>query len=617
MCGLVGAVSKRDITNILLNSLLRLEYRGYDSSGLAIINYHGKIDRLRRLGKVNKLIEAVNQKKPIGNIGIAQTRWATHGEPSEINAHPHISNNIVIVHNGIIENHEFLRQKMKNRGYKFLSSTDTEVIAHLIHWEQNQTKSLPLELNVKRVLPQLSGNYSMLIIDSKNPTIIVACCSGSPLVIGCGLKENFIASDQLALLPVTSSFIYMEEGDIAVISNENISINNKIGNKIKHNIIEYEFREDESLLHNKGNYKHFMQKEIYEQPHVISNTLKGRINNNTINLSELNSVYIQNILKKVDNIKIVACGTSYNAGMVSRYWFESLAKISCDIEIASEFRYRKLVTKKNTLFITLSQSGETADTLAALRRAKKMCYISTLAICNVANSSLVRESDLVIMTKAGTEIGVASTKSFTTQLIVLLMIVVEIGKLNGMSKESEYEIASALKMLPMRINQIFEQDQKIKKLAEQFTNINNVLFLGRGDQYPIAVEGSLKLKEISYIHAEAYAAGELKHGALALIDNNMPVIVMASYNNEILDKLKSNIEEVSSRGGIVYIFADFRIKFRNVNGMMKIIALPYVEEITAPIYYVIPLQLLSYYVALLKGNDVDQPRNLAKSVTVE
>ncbi|GAA0504908.1 glutamine--fructose-6-phosphate transaminase (isomerizing) [Tatumella terrea] len=608
MCGIVGAVAQRDIAEILLEGLRRLEYRGYDSAGLAVVDKPGEMTRLRRLGKVQALVDAAEQHPLPGGTGIAHTRWATHGEPSEENAHPHVSGNIVLVHNGIIENHEELRAQVRALGYQFTSETDTEVVAHLIHHEQKQGGSL-CEV-VQRVIKQLRGAYGMVIMDSNDPSVLVAARSGSPLVIGCGVGENFIASDQLALLPVTRRFIYLEEGDVAEVTRRSVTIFAD-GERVFRPEIESSARYDAG---DKGTYRHYMQKEIYEQPMAIKSTLQGRFHQGIIDLSELGPE-AESLLGQAEHIQIVACGTSYNSGLVSRYWFESLAGIPCDVEIASEFRYRKSVVRKNSLLITLSQSGETADTLGALRLSKKLGYLGSLAICNVPGSSLVRESDLALMTKAGVEIGVASTKAFTTQLTVLLMLVAKMARLNGQPEEVEHQIVHALQALPSRIEQILAHDKQIEALAEGFSDKHHALFLGRGDQYPIAMEGALKLKEISYIHAEAYAAGELKHGPLALIDADMPVIIIAP-NNELLEKLKSNIEEVRARGGLLYVFADQDAGFTDSENM-KIIPLPHVEEVLAPIFYTIPLQLLSYHIALIKGTDVDQPRNLAKSVTVE
>ena len=610
MCGIVGAVAQRDVAEILINGLHRLEYRGYDSAGVAVVNEHHELQRVRCLGKVKALDEAVSEKPLIGGTGIAHTRWATHGEPSETNAHPHASGTFAVVHNGIIENHEELRELLKSRGYVFLSQTDTEVIAHLVEWEMRSTDSL-LEA-VKKAVKQLTGAYGMVVMDSRHPEHLVAARSGSPLVIGLGIGENFLASDQLALLSVTRRFIFLEEGDIAEITRRTVDIYDTYGNKVEREIHESNLENDAA---EKGKFRHFMQKEIYEQPTALINTMEGRINHENVIVDSIGNG-AKNILEKVEHIQIVACGTSYNAGMVARYWFESLAGVSCDVEIASEFRYRKFVTRSNSLLITLSQSGETADTLAALRLAKEKGYMAALTICNVAGSSLVRESDLAFMTRAGVEVGVASTKAFTTQLAALLMLVTALGKVKGhISAEKEHEIIKAMQSLPAEIEKALAFDTEIEALAEDFAEKHHALFLGRGAFYPIAVEASLKLKEISYIHAEAYAAGELKHGPLALIDADMPVIVVAP-NNELLEKVKSNIEEVRARGGQLYVFADKEAGFTPSEGM-KIITMPKVNDIVAPIFYTIPMQLLSYHVALIKGTDVDQPRNLAKSVTVE
>lgn len=610
MCGIVGAVAQRDVAEILINGLHRLEYRGYDSAGVAVINKQNELQRIRCLGKVKALDEAVSEKPLIGGTGIAHTRWATHGEPSETNAHPHSSGTFAVVHNGIIENHEELRKLLKSRGYVFLSQTDTEVIAHLVEWEMRSTDSL-LEA-VQKSVKQLTGAYGMVVMDSRHPEHLVAARSGSPLVIGLGIGENFLASDQLALLSVTRCFIFLEEGDIAEITRRTVDIYDTHGNKAKREIHESNLENDAA---EKGKFRHFMQKEIYEQPTALINTMEGRINHENVIVDSIGNG-AKGILEKVEHIQIVACGTSYNAGMVARYWFESLAGVSCDVEIASEFRYRKFVTRPNSLLITLSQSGETADTLAALRLAKEKGYMAALTICNVAGSSLVRESDLAFMTRAGVEVGVASTKAFTTQLAALLMLVTALGKVKGhISVEKEREIIKAMQSLPTEIEKALAFDSEIEALAEDFAEKHHALFLGRGAFYPIAVEASLKLKEISYIHAEAYAAGELKHGPLALIDADMPVIVVAP-NNELLEKVKSNIEEVRARGGQLYVFADKEAGFTPSEGM-KIITMPKVNDIVAPIFYTIPMQLLSYYVALIKGTDVDQPRNLAKSVTVE
>ena len=610
MCGIVGAVAQRDVAEILINGLHRLEYRGYDSAGVAVVDPNHELHRVRCLGKVKALDEAVAVKPIIGGTGIAHTRWATHGEPSEANAHPHTSGNFAVVHNGIIENHEELRELLKSRGYVFNSQTDTEVIAHLVEWEM-RTASTLLEA-VQRTVKQLTGAYGMVVLDREHPEHLVAARSGSPLVIGLGIGENFLASDQLALLSVTRRFIYLEEGDIAEITRRTVDIYDTNGQKVEREVHESNLENDAA---EKGKFRHFMQKEIYEQPNALINTMEGRILHNNVIVDAIGNGASE-ILEKVEHIKIVACGTSYNAGMTARYWFEALAGVSCDVEIASEFRYRKFVTRPNSLLVTISQSGETADTLAALRLAKEKGYMAALTICNVSSSSLVRESDLAFMTRAGVEVGVASTKAFTTQLAALLMLVTAIGKVKGnISGEQEVEIVKALQSLPAEVEKALAFDKDIEALAEDFAEKNHALFLGRGEFYPIAMEASLKLKEISYIHAEAYAAGELKHGPLALIDADMPVIVVAP-NNELLEKVKSNIEEVRARGGQLYVFADKEAGFTPSEGM-KIITMPKVNEIVAPIFYTVPMQLLSYHVALIKGTDVDQPRNLAKSVTVE
>ena len=610
MCGIVGAVAQRDVAEILINGLHRLEYRGYDSAGVAVVDPNHELHRVRCLGKVKALDEAVAVKPLIGGTGIAHTRWATHGEPSEANAHPHTSGNFAVVHNGIIENHEELRELLKSRGYVFNSQTDTEVIAHLVNWEMRTASNL-LEA-VQKTVKQLTGAYGMVVLDREHPEHLVAARSGSPLVIGLGIGENFLASDQLALLSVTRRFIYLEEGDIAEITRRTVDIYDANGQKVEREVHESNLENDAA---EKGKFRHFMQKEIYEQPNALINTMEGRILHNNVIVDAIGNGAAE-ILEKVEHIQIVACGTSYNAGMTARYWFEALAGVSCDVEIASEFRYRKFVTRPNSLLVTISQSGETADTLAALRLAKEKGYMAALTICNVSSSSLVRESDLAFMTRAGVEVGVASTKAFTTQLAALLMLVTAIGKVKGnISNEQEVEIVKALQSLPAEVEKALAFDKDIEALAEDFAEKNHALFLGRGEFYPIAMEASLKLKEISYIHAEAYAAGELKHGPLALIDADMPVIVVAP-NNELLEKVKSNIEEVRARGGQLYVFADKEAGLTPSEGM-KIITMPKVNDIIAPIFYTVPMQLLSYHVALIKGTDVDQPRNLAKSVTVE
>ena len=606
MCGIVGAVAQRDVAAILVDGLHRLEYRGYDSAGVAVLGADKHMQILRRVGKVKALDEALEAKPLLGGTGIAHTRWATHGEPSEINAHPHRSGKIAVVHNGIIENYEELRSELQARGYVFQSQTDTEVIAHLVEWEFRTSNSL-LEA-VRKAVKQLRGAYGPVVLNEEEPEHLIVARSGSPLVIGYGIGENFLASDPLALLSVTRKFAYLEEGDVAEITRTTVDIYDSEGNKVEREIHEGNFEQDAA---DKGQYRHYMQKEIFEQPVAIMNTLDGRIKDGKVSLDSI-APNAAEILSKVKHIQIVACGTSYNAGMVARYWLESLAGVACDVEIASEFRYRKFVTRPNSLLVTISQSGETADTLAALRLAKEAGFMAAMTICNVATSSLVRESDFAFMTKAGVEVGVASTKAFTTQLTCLLLLTAALGRLKGnMSEAQEADIVHALQRLPAQIEMALTHEKEIEKLSEDFADKQHSLFLGRGEFYPIAMESALKLKEISYIHAEAYAAGELKHGPLALIDSEMPVIVVAP-ENDLLEKVKSNIEEVKARGGQLFIFAD-----HDAGLGYKTLVFPKVDEVTAPIFYAVPLQLLSYHVALIKGTDVDQPRNLAKSVTVE
>ncbi|EFX92526.1 glutamine-fructose-6-phosphate transaminase (isomerizing) [Actinobacillus ureae ATCC 25976] len=610
MCGIVGAVAQRDVANILVDGLHRLEYRGYDSAGVAVLNEEHNMQIVRRVGKVKALDDAISANPLVGGTGIAHTRWATHGEPSETNAHPHRSGKIAVVHNGIIENYEELKVALQERGYVFQSQTDTEVIAHLVECELRTSSSL-LEA-VQKTVVQLRGAYGTVVMNQDDPSRLIVARSGSPLVIGYGVGENFLASDPLALLSVTRRFAYLEEGDVAEITRHTVDIYSRDGQKVEREIHEGNFEADAA---DKGPYRHYMQKEIFEQPVAIMNTLDGRIENGKVKIDAIGPNAAE-ILAKVEHVQIVACGTSYNAGMVAHYWFEAIAGVSCDVEIASEFRYRKFVTRPNSLLITLSQSGETADTLAALRLAKESGYMSAMTICNVASSSLVRESDFAFMTKAGVEIGVASTKAFTTQLTCMLLLNVAIGRLKGtVSEEQEHHIVQALQRLPAQIESALVFDKAIEKLSEDFADKHHTLFLGRGEYYPIAMESALKLKEISYIHAEAYAAGELKHGPLALIDSEMPVVVVAP-ENDLLEKVKSNIEEVRARGGQLYIFADHEAGFEETTGF-KTIVLPRVDEVTAPIFYTVPLQLLSYHIALIKGTDVDQPRNLAKAVTVE
>ena len=606
MCGIVGAVAQRDVAAILVDGLHRLEYRGYDSAGVAVLGADKQMNILRRVGKVKALDDALEAQPLLGGTGIAHTRWATHGEPSEANAHPHRSGKIAVVHNGIIENYEELRAELQARGYVFQSQTDTEVIAHLVEWEFRTSNSL-LEA-VQKTVKQLRGAYGTVVLNEEEPEHLIVARSGSPLVIGYGIGENFLASDPLALLSVTRRFAYLEEGDVAEITRTSVDIYDRNGNKVEREILEGNFEQDAA---DKGQYRHYMQKEIFEQPVAIMNTLDGRIKEGKVNLEAI-ALNAAEILSKVEHIQIVACGTSYNAGMVARYWLESIAGVACDVEIASEFRYRKFVTRPNSLLVTISQSGETADTLAALRLAKESGFMAAMTICNVATSSLVRESDFAFMTRAGVEVGVASTKAFTTQLTCLLLLTAALGRLKGnVSAEQEADIVHALQRLPALIEAALTHEKEIEKLSEDFADKQHSLFLGRGELYPIAMESALKLKEISYIHAEAYAAGELKHGPLALIDSEMPVIVVAP-ENDLLEKVKSNIEEVKARGGQLFIFAD-----HDAGLGYKTLVFPKVDEVTAPIFYTVPLQLLSYHVALIKGTDVDQPRNLAKSVTVE
>ncbi|MCJ8321195.1 MAG: glutamine--fructose-6-phosphate transaminase (isomerizing) [Colwellia sp.] len=610
MCGIVGAVAQRDVADILVEGLRRLEYRGYDSAGVAIIDESHQLTSVKRLGKVQELGDALSNAPLAGGTGIAHTRWATHGVPSEVNAHPHLSNNtIAVVHNGIIENHNELRTRLQGLGYEFVSQTDTEVITHLVHHELKSSETLLSA--VQKTVKQLEGAYGTVVMDSTDKDRIVVARSGSPLVIGYGLGENFIASDMMALLPVTRRFSFLEEGDVAEVTRFEVNIVDLDGNSVEREIKETEASNDAG---DKGEYRHYMLKETYEQPTAVRNTLEGRLVGGVLDINTFGEG-ADDIFKEIEHVQIIACGTSYHSGMVARYWLEALAGVSCNIEIASEFRYRKSFVPKNSLIVTISQSGETADTLAALRLAKEIGYKSSLVICNVAGSSLVRESDLAFMTKAGVEIGVASTKAFTTQLVGLMMMTLAIGQHHGMTKEKQAEIAQSLMTLPAKLDEVLALAPSIEALAEDFADKNHALFLGRGDQYPIAMEGALKLKEISYIHAEAYAAGELKHGPLALIDAEMPVIVVAPQN-DLIEKLKSNVEEVRARGGLMYVFADSKANFTS-DETMKVIDVPVCDDLIAPIVYTLPLQLLSYYVAIIKGTDVDQPRNLAKSVTVE
>ncbi|RON59833.1 glutamine--fructose-6-phosphate transaminase (isomerizing) [Pseudomonas fluorescens] len=610
MCGIVGAVAERNITAILVEGLKRLEYRGYDSAGVAVYTHDEILERMRRPGKVSELEVALAEHPLVGRLGIAHTRWATHGAPCERNAHPHFSGDIAVVHNGIIENHEALREQLKALGYVFTSDTDTEVIAHLLSEKLKVQPDLTAAL--KATVKELHGAYGLAVINAKQPDRLVAARSGSPLVIGLGLGENFLASDQLALRQVTDRFMYLEEGDIAEIRRDNVQIWDVNGNAVERQTVQYS---DGAEAADKGEFRHYMLKEIHEQPAVVQRTLEGRLSNNQV-LVQAFGPQAAELFAKVRNVQIVACGTSYHAGMVARYWLEELAGIPCQVEVASEFRYRKVVVQPDTLFVTISQSGETADTLAALRNAKELGFLASLAICNVGISSLVRESDLTLLTQAGREIGVASTKAFTTQLVGLLLLTLSLGQVRGtLAKGVEATLVEELRRLPTRLGEALAMDSTVEKIAELFAEKNHTLFLGRGAQFPVAMEGALKLKEISYIHAEAYPAGELKHGPLALVDNDMPVVTVAP-NNELLEKLKSNLQEVRARGGELIVFADEKAGMTNGEGT-HVVQMPHIHDILSPILYTIPLQLLSYYVAVLKGTDVDQPRNLAKSVTVE
>ncbi|TFY88441.1 glutamine--fructose-6-phosphate transaminase (isomerizing) [Pseudomonas kairouanensis] len=610
MCGIVGAVAERNVTAILIEGLKRLEYRGYDSAGVAVFTNAGKLERMRRPGKVSELEQALAGEPLVGRLGIAHTRWATHGAPCERNAHPHFSGDLAVVHNGIIENHEVLREQLKGLGYVFTSDTDTEVIAHLLNHKLKDHSDLTTAL--KATVKELHGAYGLAVVSASQPDRVVAARSGSPLVIGLGLGENFLASDQLALRQVTDRFMYLEEGDIADIRRESVAIWDVNGNSVEREAVQYR---DGAEAADKGEYRHFMLKEIHEQPAVVQRTLEGRLSQNQVLVNSFGPQAAE-LFAKVRNVQIVACGTSYHAGMVARYWLEELAGIPCQVEVASEFRYRKVVVQPDTLFVTISQSGETADTLAALRNAKELGFLASLAICNVSISSLVRESDLTLLTQAGREIGVASTKAFTTQLVGLLLLTLSLGQVRGTLGEGvEATLVEELRRLPTRLGEALAMDSIVEKVAELFADKNHTLFLGRGAQYPVAMEGSLKLKEISYIHAEAYPAGELKHGPLALVDDDMPVVTVAP-NNELLEKLKSNLQEVRARGGQLVVFADEKAGMTNGEGT-HVINMPHINDTLSPILYTIPLQLLSYYVAVLKGTDVDQPRNLAKSVTVE
>ena len=609
MCGIVGAIANRDISLVLLEGLRRLEYRGYDSAGMAVLT-NGSIERVRRQGKVNELGRALGEAALTGKLGIAHTRWATHGVPAENNAHPHICNGrIAIVHNGIIENFKELKTEQARQGFSFTSDTDTEVIAHQIVFYLDQGKNLFAA--VRATVKDLKGAYALGVIDRNEPGKLIAARSGSPLVVGIGEEENFIASDVHALLKETRKFIFLENGDIVEITRDSISVFDKDGTAVERGSQVSRLSADAV---EKNGYPHYMLKEIYEQPQAIADTLEGRLINGRV-AEQILGPRAEQILDRTRAIQIIACGSSYHAGLIAKFWFEELAGLPCFVDVASEFRYRKHVVQPGTLFVTISQSGETADTLAAQRQARQEAYLGSLTICNVPESSLVRESDLVLMTHAGPEIGVASTKAFATQLAALLMLVITAGRRHGMHDEMEKMLVEQLANLPARINAALELDAEIEALAEYYDAKQHALFLGRGIHHPVAMEGALKLKEISYIHAEAYPAGELKHGPIALVDDKVPVIAVAP-NDELLEKLKSNLEEVRARGGVLHVFADVNSGFESGSDTIGIqVDAP--DNAVAPIVFTVPLQLLAYHVAILKGTDVDQPRNLAKSVTVE
>ncbi|MCD6009521.1 glutamine--fructose-6-phosphate transaminase (isomerizing) [Halomonas sp. IOP_31] len=611
MCGIVGAVAERNVQEILLEGLRRLEYRGYDSAGVAVLSDDARLNRQRAIGKVAALEQRLHEAPLIGTVGIAHTRWATHGRPNEENAHPHQSGeSLAVVHNGIIENFESLKHELEGQGYVFTSQTDTEVVAHLLAREFNRTQDLLAA--VQTVVATLDGAYALAVVHRAQPDVIVGARQGSPLVVGVGIGESFLASDPMALLPVTDRFIYLQEGDVVRIARgKPVAVFDRRGEHQQRSVQTYEHGDGTVT---KGGYRHFMLKEIHEQPQVIAAALEGRLSERHALVKSFGSE-AEAVFAEARQIHIIACGTSYHAGLVARYWLERYAGIPTQVEVASEYRYRRVVVPEGTLFVTLSQSGETADTLAALRFARERGYLASLAICNVPGSSLVRESDLTLMTHAGPEIGVASTKAFTTQLVALMLLTLSLGRLRGMDETRESEIVQALHGLPQAISQVLGLDGAIEELAMAFAEKEHALFLGRGAHFPIALEGALKLKEISYIHAEAYPAGELKHGPLALIDSDMPVISVAP-NDELLEKLKSNLQEVRARGGELFVFADEAVALEESEGI-NVMRLAHIDEALAPILYTVPLQLLSYHVAVLKGTDVDQPRNLAKSVTVE
>jgi glucosamine--fructose-6-phosphate aminotransferase (isomerizing) len=610
MCGIVGAVARREVAGILLTGLQRLEYRGYDSAGVAIVDDHERLQRRRRLGKVQELRDSLDIEPIVGHAGIAHTRWATHGQPSEHNAHPHMSGEgLALVHNGIIENFRALRDELRADGYTFRSETDTEVIVHLIARELSGQRSL--RDAVRAAVARLEGAYAIAVLSVTEPDRIVAARRGSPLVVGLGIGENYVASDVLALRPVTDRFVILEEGDLAEVTADEVRIEDADGEVARRPSTVVEMLAEDF---DRGHYRHHMQKEIFEQPQVARATLDGRIGRSRV-LEEAFGLAASPIFDQVRSVTIVACGTSFYAGSIARYWIEELAGIPCQVEIASEFRYRKVAPLPGSLFVTISQSGETADTLAALEKAKGLGYVGTLTFCNVATSSIVRESDVALMLEAGAEIGVASTKAFTAQLVDLLLLSVLLARRHGFDPESEAALVADLWRLPGLIGDVLRLDEEIAILSERFVEKHHALFLGRGPQFPVALEGALKLKEISYIHAEGYPAGELKHGPLALVDADMPVVTIAP-NDELLEKLRSNLQEVRARGGELIVFASADADFEPESGVF-LVPMPRVPRILAPILYTIPMQLLAYHVAVLKGTDVDQPRNLAKSVTVE
>ncbi|MEC9375424.1 MAG: glutamine--fructose-6-phosphate transaminase (isomerizing) [Pseudomonadota bacterium] len=610
MCGIVGATAERNVVPILIEGLRRLEYRGYDSAGVAVRHDDG-VKRRRACGKVIELEQALDDSPIEGQTGIAHTRWATHGVPSESNAHPHTSGEeIAIVHNGIIENHDQLRNDLLKAGYEFSSETDTEVIAHRIHFHLQSEKVF--ESAFRKTVDELEGAYALVAMHRDEPGTLILARKGCPVVIGLGIEENFVASDVAALLPVTRKFMFLEEGDIATLTRSGVGVFDSSGSKVERPISESELTADAV---ERGRFRHYMQKEIHEQSSAVAETLEQRIADGRALYSTLGAD-AEDLLSKIKAVHIVACGTSYHAGLVARYWIEEHCNVPCSIEIASEYRYRPIVVPEGAIFIAISQSGETADTLAALRKAKSSDYLTSLVICNVPESSLARESDLVLMTRAGPEIGVASTKAFTTQLAAMAIFTLLLARKNGMDEAVERELTRQLIEVPGLIEQVLTLDKPIQKLSSAFAEHHNALFLGRGAQNPVAMEGALKLKEISYIHAEAYPAGELKHGPLALVDEDMPIITVAP-NDDLLEKLKSNLQEVRARGGQLFVFADPNVHFDEGDGVTLIRMPTHIEDFQAPILYTIPLQLLSYHVAVLKGTDVDQPRNLAKSVTVE